>query len=52
MLIMHELNAAPGIGFVEVDPVSGIVRAETANVDGGIDIRERLASIGFPVEGS
>jgi hypothetical protein len=50
MIIHQTLQAAPGIGDVEVDYKTGEVRILTANQDGGLDVRRRLADAGFPPE--
>lgn len=49
-VIVHQtLEAAPGVGLVEVDYKTGRVRVITANQDGGLDVRQRLDGAGYPV---
>jgi hypothetical protein len=49
LTVRQALLAAPGIGTIELDHRTGNMRIETANQDGGVDVRQRLADAGYPV---
>lgn len=48
--IGETLQSAPGVGAVEVDYHTGMVRIVMANQDGGLDVRKRLSDAGYPPE--
>jgi copper chaperone CopZ len=48
MMIQTSLANSPGIDLVDVDVATQTIHVKTANQDGGVDVRRRLADSGFP----